>query len=153
MMAISLGACEVRENLECVFALAFARAATVILVITLRMTQPFCKRKCRQGLLNSLIPRKPSARQNRSAVGKFARSDLRSETPCGFGPAACLERNEKEDTSDILAPACRLTGHRQTIHESSIRAILDKGQQVPTSINLIQGRLAFHDFYSRCSRF
>src|SRR5947207_15818424 len=100
----------------------------------MRMNKTYCSGICRQGILNSLIPRNPSARQNRSAVGKFAPSYLRSETPCAFGPAACLERNEKEDTSDIPAPASRTTGRRETIHGPSIPANLDKVQQLPTSM-------------------
>src|SRR5205809_599827 len=100
-----------------------------------------------------LDPKKTKCATKQKRRRKVCAIRSSQRNPLWIWPAACLERNEKEDTSDILAPACRLTGHRQTIRESSIRAILDKGQQVPTSINLIQGRLAFHDFYSRCSRF
>ena len=75
----------------------------------------------------------------RFIFGKFAPSYLRSETPYGFGLAACLERNEKEDTRDTPAPTCRITGHPGTIHGSSIPAILDKVQQLPTSMRATVG--------------
>ena len=64
----------------------------------------------------------------------FAPSDLHSETPRGFGLSAHLERNEKEDTSGIPAPAWQITDRRGMIHESSVPAILDKVQQLPTSM-------------------